>query len=174
MHHWGALFYQKMARTFGTERISCSKGAVYTVKRPIAQKIRYLLVYSFFSEYYCSVGLRSAARKNNFQTKWKPSPIAQSLAYRTREQGVAGSIPGFDENSFLGLMIVIAIGFIPLSPLSIVSGKGYTGKQPVAWKQYCAEYWQKEFSMGRYTGRRDITKYCWKNVVKHYTTNFYC
>ena len=40
----------------------------------------------------------------------------------------------------------------------------YVGKQPVAWKEYCAEYWLKDLheSMGRCTGRRDIMKYCWK------------
>ena len=37
---------------------------------------------------------------------------------------------------------------------------GYVGKQPVAWKEYCAEYWLKELQerKDRYTGRRDITK----------------
>ena len=36
---------------------------------------------------------------------------------------------------------------------------GYEGKQPVAWKEYCEEYWLKELqeSMDRCTGRRDIT-----------------
>ena len=36
---------------------------------------------------------------------------------------------------------------------------GYVGKQPVAWKEYCAEYWLKELqeSMDRCAGRRDIT-----------------
>ena len=31
---------------------------------------------------------------------------------------------------------------------------GYVGKQPVAWKEYCAEYWLKELqkSMDRCTG----------------------
>ena len=34
------------------------------------------------------------------------------------------------------------------------------GKQPVAWKGYCAEYWLNELreSMDRCTGRRDITE----------------
>ena len=37
---------------------------------------------------------------------------------------------------------------------------GYVRKQPVAWKEYCAEYWFKELqeSMDRCTGRRDITE----------------
>ena len=37
---------------------------------------------------------------------------------------------------------------------------GYVGKQPVAQKEYFAEYWSKELkeSMDRPTGRRDITE----------------
>ena len=37
---------------------------------------------------------------------------------------------------------------------------GHVGKQPAAWKEYCAEYWLKELqkSMDRCTGRRDITE----------------
>ena len=35
----------------------------------------------------------------------------------------------------------------------------YVGKQPVAWKEYCVEYWLKvQESMDRCTGRRDITE----------------
>ena len=58
-------------------------------------------------------------------------------------------------------MIVIATGFIPLSLLSVVSTMViHVGKQSVAWKEYCAEYWLKEFqkNMARCTGRRDITE----------------
>ena len=35
----------------------------------------------------------------------------------------------------------------------------YVGKQPVAWKEYCMEYWLKEFqeSMDRCTDCPDIT-----------------
>ena len=49
----------------------------------------------------------------------------------------------------------------------------YVGKQPVAWKEYCAEYWLKELqeSMDRCTGRLDITEILLKNGVKHYTSN---
>ena len=38
--------------------------------------------------------------------------------------------------------------------------KGYVGKQPVAWEEYCAEYWLKELqeSMNRCTGPCDITE----------------
>ena len=37
---------------------------------------------------------------------------------------------------------------------------GYVGKQPIAWKEYCAEYWLKELqeSMDRCTGHHDITE----------------
>ena len=37
---------------------------------------------------------------------------------------------------------------------------GYVRKQPVAWKEYCAEYWLKELheSMDWCTSRRDITE----------------
>ena len=36
----------------------------------------------------------------------------------------------------------------------------YVRKQPVAWKEYCAEYWLKELqeSMDRCTGHCDITE----------------
>ena len=52
--------------------------------------------------------------------------------------------PLLDQRSFLGLMTVIAKGFIPLSPLSVVSTMVMWEKQPVAWKEYRAEYWLKE------------------------------
>ena len=40
----------------------------------------------------------------------------------------------------------------------------YVGKQQVASKEYCADYWLKEFqeSMGRFTGCRDIANILWK------------
>ena len=49
--------------------------------------------------------------------------------------------PRLNQYSFRGLMIVIATGFIPLSPLSIVSTMVNVGKQPIALKKDCAEYW---------------------------------
>ena len=44
---------------------------------------------------------------------------------------------------------------------------GYVGKQPVAWKEYCAEYWLKELqeSMDRCTGRRDMTEMLLKRAI---------
>ena len=44
---------------------------------------------------------------------------------------------------------------------------GYVGKQPVALKEYCAEYWLKELqeSMDRCTGCRDITEILLKTAL---------
>ena len=44
---------------------------------------------------------------------------------------------------------------------------GYLGKQPVAWKENCAEYWLKELqeSMDRCTGRCDITEILLKTAL---------
>ena len=44
---------------------------------------------------------------------------------------------------------------------------GYVGKQPVAWKEYCAEYFLKEIqeSMDRCTGRRNITETLLKTAL---------
>ena len=71
-------------------------------------------------------------------------------------------------------MIVIATGFIPLSPLSVCFDNGYVGKQPVAWREYCAEYWLTAIqeSMDRCTGRRVITEILLKNGVKRHKINF--
>ena len=68
-------------------------------------------------------------------------------------------------------MIVIATGFILLSPLSVVFDNGYDGKQPVAWKEYCAKYQLQELpeSMNRCTGCHDITEILQKNSIKHQT-----
>ena len=54
-----------------------------------------------------------------------------------------------------GLMIVIAIGFIPLSQLSVFFDNDYMRKQPVAWKEYLCGVL---VSMGRCTGHRSITE----------------
>ena len=44
---------------------------------------------------------------------------------------------------------------------------GFMGKQPVAWKEYCAEHWLKELqgSMDRCTGLRDITEILLKTAL---------
>ena len=61
--------------------------------------------------------------------------MAQSVANRTLEEKVTGSIPRTGQHFFRGLLIVIATGFIPLSPLSIFFDDGYVGKQPVALEE---------------------------------------
>ena len=60
-------------------------------------------------------------------------------------QKVAGSTPGSAYTFFRGSTIVNATGFIPLSPLTHCFDDGYVGKKPVAWEEYCADYWLKEF-----------------------------
>ena len=44
---------------------------------------------------------------------------------------------------------------------------GYVGKQPVAWKEYCEEYWLKELqeSMDRHTGHQDVTEILLKTAL---------
>ena len=44
---------------------------------------------------------------------------------------------------------------------------GYVGKQPVAWKEHCAEYWLKELQerMDRRTGYRNVTEMLLKTVL---------
>ena len=55
------------------------------------------------------------------------------------------------------------------SPLTAVCcfDNGYLRKQPVAWNEYCAEYWLKDLqeSMDRCTGRRNITEILLKTVL---------
>ena len=45
----------------------------------------------------------------------------------------------------------------------------YVGKQPVAWKEYCVEYWLKELqeSMDRCTGCCDITEILLKTALNN-------
>ena len=56
-----------------------------------------------------------------------------------------------------------------LSSLTVVTclDNGQVGKQPVALKEYCAEYWLKELeeNMYRCTGRRDITEILLKTAL---------
>ena len=44
---------------------------------------------------------------------------------------------------------------------------GYVGKQPVAWKEYCAEYWLKELqeSMDSCNSLYDVTEITLKTVL---------
>ena len=70
--------------------------------------------------------------------------------------------PWLGQYSFWGLMRVIAAGFIPLSPLPLFHWwlSSYVGKRPVAWKEYCAEFWLKECreSIDRCSGHSNITE----------------
>ena len=66
------------------------------------------------------------------------------------------------------------------SSLTAVSvfDNGYVGKQPVAWKEYCAEYWLTDLqeSMDRCTGHRDITEILLKmelNTIQSINQNGY-
>ena len=49
----------------------------------------------------------------------------------------------------------------------------YVRNQPVALKEYCAEYWLNELqaSMDRCTGHCDITERLLENSSKHHTIN---
>ena len=64
---------------------------------------------------------------------------------------IADMIPGgrwFDPRlgkySFRGFMIVITTGFIPLSPLSVVSTMAMWESSQWLGKKYCAENWLKD------------------------------
>ena len=51
---------------------------------------------------------------------------------------------------------------------------GYVGKQPVAWKEYCAEYWLKQLqdSMDGCPGRSDITETLLKTALNNIKTTY--
>ena len=74
-----------------------------------------------------------------------PSPFCLVGSIQDLGTGCRGFDPRLGQYSFRGLMIVISTGSILLSPLSIVSLSTvflfFLGKQPVAWKDYCADYW---------------------------------
>ena len=69
----------------------------------------------------------------------KPHSSVSSVTDLRTGGGVAGSIPGL-ANILSENLIVIETGFIPLSLLSVVSTRVMLGKQPVAWKEYHADY----------------------------------
>ena len=107
------------------------------------------------------------------------SPIAQSAALQTWEQEVTGlihgsaSFPRIDDCHFDRIH----------SSLTAVHcfDNGYVGKQPVAWKEYCMEYWLKELqeSMDRCTGvkhraiNQSITNYIEEHSCKFYFTKYF-
>ena len=82
-----------------------------------------------------------------------PSPIAQSVLQTSEQESLVQS-----------LAQPISFPRIDDSHSSVTAvhcfNNGYLGKQPVAWKEYCAEYWLKELqeSMDRCTGHSDITE----------------
>ena len=92
--------------------------------------------------------------------------MSQSVALLTLEQQVVGTIPGSanilsrtdDSHSDRIHSALTTVRFLY---------SRYVGKQPVAWKEYCAEYWFKELqeSMDRCTGRHDLTEILLKTVL---------
>ena len=97
---------------------------------------------------------QNSALCGNGLTLSLPSPTAQSVALRTWEQEVAGSIPRLVQYSFP----MINDSHCERMHSSLTSARCFDinlGKQPVAWKEYCAQYWLKELqeSMDRCTGR---------------------
>ena len=73
----------------------------------------------------------------NCPSPFPPSPTAQSVVLHTWEQ----EVHCFDN--------------------------GYVGKQPLAWKEYCAEYWLKELqdSMNSGTSHRNLTEMLLKTAL---------
>ena len=67
--------------------------------------------------------------------------VAQSVAYRTREQEVTGSFSGSANFLSAGIGDSYCGGshFSLTADLYLVDGD--TGKQLVAWKEYCVDYW---------------------------------
>ena len=55
----------------------------------------------------------------------------------------------------------------------LFEGNGDVGKQLLAWKEYCEEYWLKELQecMDRCTGHHNIIEILLKNCIKHHTIN---
>ena len=83
-----------------------------------------------------------------------PSPIPQSVAYLTWEREVASLIPdsAFFPRTDNSHCHRFHTSHTPVQCLD----NGYVRKQPVAWKEYGAEYWLKEFQESIY--RCDITE----------------
>ena len=93
--------------------------------------------------------------------------IAQLVPLWTGEQEVAGSIPQLSQYSFQGLMSHCDSIHSSLTAVHCFDNV-YVGKQPVAWKEYCAEHWLKELQerMDRCTGCHDITAILLKTAIK--------
>ena len=94
---------------------------------------------------------------NAFTTPILNIGIAQSVALQTWEQEVAGLISGsaniLSEDSHCDRI------HFSLTAVQYFDN-GEVGKEPVAWKEYCGEYWLKELqeNMDRCSCRHDITE----------------
>ena len=73
--------------------------------------------------------------------------------------------PWLRQYSFRGLMIVIATGFIPLSPLSIVSTNVIWESSQWLGKNVVCQLKKFQVSIDRCTGRRDITEILLKTAL---------
>ena len=60
----------------------------------------------------------------------------------------------------------VVLGFLKVGAVHCFDN-GHVGKQPVAWKEHCAEYWLKELqeNMDRFTGCHDITEILLKTAL---------
>ena len=98
---------------------------------------------------------------------YKPKPHSSVGSVVDLRIGGRWFDPRLGQYCFQGLMIVIATGFSPHSPLSIVSTMVMQEKQQVAWKEYCAEHWliEPQESMDRCTGRCDINETLMKTAL---------
>ena len=106
--------------------------------------------------YPCFTGVLFTSAQHNMPLQ---SPIAQSVALWTREEEVTSLIPA--QPIFFQRIDDSHCDRIHSSLTAVCCfDNGYVGKQPVAWREYCVEYWLKEFHerMERCTGHRDITE----------------
>ena len=71
-----------------------------------------------------------------------PSPIAPSVALQILRTGGRVFDPWLDQYSFFPRIDANHCDSIHSSVIAVPSfDNGYVEKQPVAWKEYCAEYW---------------------------------
>ena len=91
------------------------------------------------------------------------SSVGIVLDLRTRSRQFD---PRLGQHSVRGLMIAIDRIHSSLNAVRCFDND-YMGKQPVAFKEFCAGYWLKEFqeSMDRCIGRRDITEIVLKTAL---------
>ena len=97
------------------------------------------MLVTFFSQYFQKPSLSESLL----------SPMAQSMAYRAREQEAFGSIPGStnilsEDDSHRERIDSF------LSHCVHCFDNCYVGKQSVAYKEYCAQCWLKELCTGKH------------------------